>query len=359
MSKQGRMSTPMIIFNPSVDYELVLTLFLEEFNGRWNNVAPSTDTGLEGFEEVATLGSGSFGQVALAREKTSGDLYAAKIMLKDKIVKMKQVAHVHNEKRVLACIRFPSLICLEFSRKDFDHLYLGLPFINGGELFTYHRKMRRFKEKQARFYAAQVFLGLEYLHFLHLIYRDLKPENIMLDGRGYIKIIDFGFAKKVQARTMTLCGTPEYLAPEVIQARPYCTCVDWWAFGVFLYEMVFGSSPFAPFNRDIMVMYGKICEGDYKMPQKFSSALKDLIDNLLQVDLSKRFGNLVNGNKDIKSHEWFRSVDWYGILNQELQAPYVPQIHQSDDLSHFERYPRSKKTPKSKSCLYCDVFSEF
>ncbi|CAD6993011.1 protein kinase DC1 [Ceratitis capitata] len=359
MTNQSNVNKASVIFNPVVDYDSVLSLFLEEFNTRWSNVKPSPETGLEGYEELTILGSGSFGQVALSRDKSTGDYYAIKLMMKERIVKMKQVAHVHNEKRVLACIKFPFLIYLEFSRKDFDLLYLGLPFINGGELFTYHRKMRKFNEKQARFYAAQVFLAFEYLHFLHLLYRDLKPENVMLDKNGYIKITDFGFVKKVDTRTMTLCGTPEYLAPEVIQSKPYGSCVDWWAFGVFIYEMVNGSSPFAPFNRDIMVMYGKICEGDYKMIQSFSPELKDLVDNLLQVDLSKRFGSLINGNKDIKNHDWFKPIDWFGILNQEAPAPYVPQIAHAEDLSNFDKFPEFHRGPKSKICRFCDTFAEF
>ncbi|XP_054726065.1 cAMP-dependent protein kinase catalytic subunit 2-like isoform X1 [Anastrepha obliqua] len=352
-------SGPMFTFNPSVDYDLILALFLEEFNTRWNSVTPSPENGLAGFEEVAIIGSGSFGKVALIKERKTGDYYAVKQMLKDKIVKVKEVAHVHNEKRVLASIKFPTLIWLEFSRKDFDQIYLGMPYIGGGELFSYHRKMRKFSEKQARFYAAQVFLGLEYLHFVHLIYRDLKPENIMLDEKGYIKITDFGFAKKVKTRTMTLCGTPEYFAPEIIQAKPYGSCVDWWSFGVLVYEMVFGSSPFSKYSRDKMVMYAKICEGDYKMPQIFSTALKDLIFNLLQVDLSRRFGSLINGNKDIKDHAWFKAIDWFAILNQEVHAPYIPEMMQPDDFYSFDRFPEHTRTPQSKFCRHCDLFEEF
>ncbi|CAD6993010.1 unnamed protein product [Ceratitis capitata] len=332
-----------IIFNPIVDYDLVLALFLEEFNGRWGNVQPSANTGLEGFEEKSLLGTGSFGQVILAKDKVNAEYYAVKIMLKDQIVKMKQVMHVHTEKRVLASIKFPFLVWLEFSRKDNDFLYLGLPFINGGELFTYHRKVNKFSEQQARFYAAQIFLALEYLHYLHLLYRDLKPENVMIDKNGYIKLTDFGFVKRVETRTMTLCGTPEYLAPEVIQSKPYGSCVDWWSYGVFLYEMVNGTSPFAPHNNDIMLMYSKIVDGEYKMIKTFSPELKNLIENLLQVDLSKRFGSLINGNKDIKDHEWFKPINWFSILNQEMPAPYVPQIVNDEDLSNFDRFPDVKR----------------
>ncbi|KAI9584625.1 hypothetical protein GQX74_006520 [Glossina fuscipes] len=347
-------------FSPSLDYETVLIKFREDFNKRWESNTVSPETGLEGFDEKATLGAGSFGRVVLVKEKTSIRYFAAKILLKDQIVRTKQVSHVHNEKKVLECIRFPFLIYLEFATKDYDCLYLGLPFINGGELFTYHRnRVRKFNEKQARFYAAQVFLGLEYMHNVHLLYRDLKPENILIDNNGYLKITDFGFAKKVETRTMTLCGTPEYLPPEIIQSKPYGTSVDWWSFGVLVFELVAGNSPFSPFSKDVMVMYAKICEGEYKMPAFFSAQLRDLVDHLLQVDLSKRYGNLTNGVKDIKDHAWFKPIDWYGLLNQEIAAPYVPTVANMEDLSNFDKYPEPKPMHKSKTNRHGEVFANF
>ncbi|XP_046805623.1 cAMP-dependent protein kinase catalytic subunit 2 isoform X2 [Lucilia cuprina] len=353
-----RRMPPTKYYSPGVDYDDLLQKFREEFNKAWDNPKPSPESGLDGYDELATLGAGSFGRV-LIKHRNAGNYYAVKILVKDQIVKTKQVTHVHNEKRVLAAINFPFLISLEFSAKDYDYLYLGLPFINGGELFTYHRKVRKFNEKQARFYAAQVFMGLEYMHTMHLLYRDLKPENILLDKYGYIKITDFGFAKKVETRTLTLCGTPEYLAPEIIQSKPYGTSVDWWSFGILLYEFVAGSSPFAPHNRDVMVMYTKICEGTYKMPAYFSAPLKDLIDHLLQVDLSKRYGNLINGIKDIKDHAWFKNVDWYALLNQEIPPPYIPRISNVEDLSNFDKYPDPKPPHKSKVNRHADLFASF
>ncbi|XP_058983853.1 cAMP-dependent protein kinase catalytic subunit 2-like isoform X1 [Musca domestica] len=347
------------LFNPSIEYDDLLLKLKEEFNKVWDTAKTSPDNGLEGFDELATLGAGSFGRVILVKNRQTGNYYAVKILIKDQIVKTKQVTHVHTEKRVLSSIRFPFLIHLEFSSKDFDYLYLGLPFINGGELFTYHRKVRKFNEKQARFYASQVYMGLEYLHGMSLLYRDLKPENILIDSKGYIKITDFGFAKKVETRTMTLCGTPEYLAPEIIQSKPYGTSVDWWSYGILLYELVAGNSPFSPHNKDVMMMYTKICDGEYKMPTFFSAPLKDLIDNLLQVDLSKRFGNLVNGNKDIKNHAWFKNVDWYGLLNQDFAAPFIPRVTNMEDVSNFDRFPDPKPLHRSKTNRHADLFVDF
>ncbi|XP_013110780.2 cAMP-dependent protein kinase catalytic subunit 2-like isoform X1 [Stomoxys calcitrans] len=352
-------ASPEKFYNPADNYDSLMGKFREEFAKIWDTSNPSPSTGLEGFEELATLGAGSFGRVILAKNCKSGKYYAVKILIKDQIVKTKQVTHVHSEKKVLASIRFPFLIHLEFSCKDFDYLYLGLPYINGGELFTYHRKVKRFNEKQARFYASQVFMGLEYLHGMSLLYRDLKPENILIDSKGYIKITDFGFAKKVETRTMTLCGTPEYLAPEIIKSKPYGTSVDWWSYGILLYEFVAGISPFSPHNREIMVMYSKICEGEYKMPTFFSTQLKDLVDHLLQVDLSKRYGNLINGNKDIKNHPWFKNLDWYAILNREVTAPFIPHVANMEDISNFDKFPETKPMHRSKTDRHADLFADF
>ncbi|XP_062121627.1 cAMP-dependent protein kinase catalytic subunit 2 [Drosophila sulfurigaster albostrigata] len=352
-------------FSPKVDYAVILSKMKDDFSKKYSRNTPSPTTGLEGYIIKATLGSGSFGKVQLIKEKDGDAYYASKQLSKDQIVKTKQIVHVMSEKRVLNSIRFPFTIHLIASYKDNDSLYLIIPLILGGELFTYHRKSRKFSEKQARFYAAQVFLALEYLHYCSLLYRDLKPENIMIDRNGYLKVTDFGFAKRVETRTMTLCGTPEYLPPEIIQSKPYGTSVDWWAFGVLIYEFVCGHSPFASHNRDVMVMYNKICEGEYKMPSSLSGALRHLIDHLLQVDLSKAaillgsFGNLINGNRDIKDHEWFKEIDWIPLLNQTVPAPYLPAISDAEDISNFDKQSEGKQKAKAKTMRHEEAFADF
>ncbi|XP_055906448.1 cAMP-dependent protein kinase catalytic subunit 2-like [Eupeodes corollae] len=330
---------PLFACEKDNSYDELLEEMKREFLTKWEKNKTSVLRGLDDFEQIAVLGVGSFGRVKLCKDTSTGKYCAIKVMLKEHIVKHKQVKHVYQEKLVLQSINFPTLITLEFSRKDNDYLYLAMPYIIGGELFSYHRKVKKFNEKQARFYCAQVFLGFEYLHKLHVIYRDLKPENILIDKKGYIRITDFGFAKRVLDRTMTLCGTPEYLAPEIIQAKPYGPSVDWWAFGILIYELVCGKSPFANYNKDHMKMYSKICDGFYKMPPYFSRDLRDLVDNLLQVDLSKRFGNMMNGNKDIKEHQWFKSIDWCGLYNQVIEAPYIPSATDLEDTSNFDKFP--------------------
>lgn len=201
-------------------------------------------------------------------------------------------------------------------------------------------------------------MGLEYLHSLHLIYRDLKPENILFDNRGYLKITDFGFCKMVEGRTWTLCGTPEYLAPELIQSKGYGKSVDWWSYGVLVFEMCAGYSPFYSGSDDHMVLFGKIVDGKYKMPTSFSRDLKNLIQHILQVDITKRYGNLKNGANDIKEHNWFRLINWINILNQDIDAPYIPVVADPGDTSNFDKYAE-EKFPNSTKCQYEKEFHDF
>ncbi|PSN49811.1 cAMP-dependent protein kinase catalytic subunit alpha [Blattella germanica] len=196
--------------------------------------------------------------------------------------------------------------------------------------------MKRFDENLSSFYAAQVILAIEYMHFLGLIYRDLKPENILIDKDGYLKITDLGFCKKIdKSRTYTLCGTPYYLAPEVILSKSYSFSVDWWSFGVLLYEMNAGIPPF--YSEDVLTIYELIVAGKFDCPKYFSFSLKDLLHNMIEIDRTKRFGELKNGTKDIKKHIWFDSTDWEAILLRKYRPPYIPQVEGDDDASNFEK----------------------
>lgn len=203
------------------------------------------------------------------------------------------------------------------------------------ELYIFFR-VKKFDDELARFYAAQVVLGLDYIHKMSLIYRDLKPENIMLDYKGFLKITDFGFCKLIKDRTYTLCGTPEYIAPEVVQNKGYGNSADWWSFGILIYELSAGYSPFSVGNPGQMEMLEKICSGKFNMSSKFPEDLKDLIKNILQVDLSKRFGNLKNGVDDIKNHAWFKPVNWTDLRNQAVKPPFVPKVSGPGDYSQFD-----------------------
>eukprot|EP00922_Rhytidocystis_sp_ex-Travisia-forbesii_P059854 GHVS01088754.1.p1 GENE.GHVS01088754.1~~GHVS01088754.1.p1 ORF type:complete len:286 (-),score=17.74 GHVS01088754.1:260-997(-) len=227
--------------------------------------------------------------------------------------------------------------------RDDRYLYIVMEYVVGGEFFTHLRKSKRFEGETAKFYAAHVALIFEYLHGKNIIYRDLKPENILLDIDGYLKMTDFGFAKIIEYRTYTLCGTPEYIAPEVLLNKGHGKPVDWWTLGILIFEMIVGYPPF--YDDDPMGIYQKILAGKIVFPRFFDRNAKSLVKNLLTPDLSRRFGNLRNGPGDVKQHRWFTGFDWSRLLNRSLPVPFKPSVKGADDTSNFDSYPESTETP--------------
>ncbi|KAI0034847.1 kinase-like domain-containing protein [Vararia minispora EC-137] len=295
---------------------------------------------LTDFTFLRTLGTGSFGRVHLVRSIHNRRFYAIKVLNKEKIVAHKQIDHTNNEQQMLLAVQHPFIVNLWGTFQDPTNLYMVMDFVPGGELFTLLRRSNRFPEPVAKFYAAEVALALNHLHGMNIVYRDLKPENILLAIDGHIKIADFGFAKYCPNTTWTLCGTPDYLAPEVIQQRRYNKSVDWYALGILIFEMLTGLPPFHRQDDTPMNLYSRIQMGAaaIRWPAALGPLARDVILRFLEADPSKRFGNLHNGAGDVFGHGWFREVDWSKLRAREITAPYLPRIIGEGDASAFEAY---------------------
>lgn len=290
---------------------------------------------LKDLEMKATLGKGAFGRVKLVRHRPTGELFALKCMAKVEIVKQRLQDHVINERNCMQMVAHPFILKLHNMYQDKRFVYLLLELCLGGELFTFLRKAKRFGEKASRFYAASVVSAFQEIHNKSLAYRDLKPENIVLDNKGYIKVIDFGLAKRVKDRTWTLCGTPDYLAPEIILSLGHNRAVDYWALGVLIYEMVVGHVPFT--GPDAMSVYKAVCAGDLRFPTYMSRNCMSLISKLLTPNQNKRLGTLRGGIRDVVKHRWFAGFDWDGLSEYRLKPPIQPIVRAVDDTSNFSR----------------------
>lgn len=324
---------------PSADQQHWKTIVASSgavFEKKWAHPKPSTAS-LDDFKLVRTIGVGTFARVILAQHRKDLHYYAIKVLNKDKIVKKDQVKQVLREKKVLQASCFPFIASMTYSFKDNTNLYMALEFINGGELFSYMRRSGKLTEETSRFYIAQLVLVLEYLHNVDIIYRDLKPENLLLDSIGYLKLVDFGFAKRTRSRTYTVCGTPEYLAPEIIRTKGYSFSVDWWALGVMLFEMTVGHAPFQAEQESKLYEY--IIRGKFACPDHMSCDVRHLVEGLIQTDLTQRLGCLRAGVNDVKYHRWFTGTDWLAIYHKKVPAPFKPDSGTGpSDSGNFARF---------------------
>ncbi|KAI8092787.1 kinase-like domain-containing protein [Halteromyces radiatus] len=290
----------------------------------------------DSFDLLRVIGRGSFGKVYVVRKKDTNRIYAMKVLRKSRIISRSEVTHTMAEKTVLAKIRNPFIVPLKFAFQSPDKLYLVLAFINGGELFHHLQVEGRFDEERSRFYTAELFSALECLHDFNVVYRDLKPENILIDYNGHIALCDFGLCKlnmKENERTNTFCGTPEYLAPELLLGQGYSKTVDWWTLGVLLYEMMTGLPPF--YDENTNEMYRKILQDELRFPDDISEDAKSLLRGLLTRDPEERLGN--HGSADIKNHPFFaKHIDWRLLLQKKLQAPFKPSVENQYDTTNFD-----------------------
>mmetsp|Transcript_23547 Transcript_23547/g.32457 ORF Transcript_23547/g.32457 Transcript_23547/m.32457 type:complete len:332 (-) Transcript_23547:236-1231(-) len=272
---------------------------------------------LDMFDVLSSLGCGNFAQVFLVIHKLTKRKYALKKMQKCRIIAFKQVAHVLSEKNILQSVSHPNIVNLHCTFNDSDNVYLLMEHVSGGDMFTHLREKIRFSERLAKFYFGCLVLALEHLHGHQIIHRDLKPENVLLDESGYIKIADFGLAKRVPSRKYTTCGTPDFMAPEVIKGEEYGFGVDWWSAGVLLFEFLAGYGMFSGSDRH--ETFSNILDKKVEFPAYVASFPKSLILALTDRNPETRLG--VNGVDEIKTHPWFDDFDWDALAACTLPVP--------------------------------------
>ena len=290
------------------------------------------------FQPIKLLGRGSFGEVILVRLKSTKKVYAMKILDK-KILKMKkQQNHTKTERDLMVKINSPFIVNIKSAFQDDTNLYLVSEFMQGGDMFFHMHdgQIVIFSHDKTRFYILELVLALESLHKNNMVYRDLKPENILLDSKGHVKLTDFGLSKILEDeddKAFTLCGTPQYLAPEVLLKKGYDKMVDWWSLGCVMYEMLMGRLPFA-IKRGMINL--KIYEKKIDFPRKISNEARDLIEKFLVVNPTERLGYGPNGTDDIKNHPFFNGVDWDLAIQKKYKPPFIPKLKNDVDLRYFD-----------------------
>ncbi|KAH0480004.1 MAG: hypothetical protein KVP17_004531 [Porospora cf. gigantea B] len=312
------------------------------------------------FEILKLIGSGSYGNVFLVHSRLDNCHYAMKVLTKDAIVRKRQIEHTLTERRVLLRTQHPFVVSMYHAFQTPRKLFYVLKYCPGGELFFHLSSMGRFSEHKSRFYAAVVALALGHLHANGIVYRDLKPENIVLDLDGYPNLTDFGLAKDNmgRSRTNTLCGTPEYLAPEVLKQEGHGYEVDWWALGALIFEMLTGLPPFYSKNREELLK--NIKTGQLEFPAYLSANAMSLLRQLLKKNPEKRLGSYCPDKsaspdvEQLKQHPWFAGIDWEALMDKRVQAPYVPELTDITDVRHFdnefvrapvEKWQREEESP--------------
>ncbi|XP_024516614.1 serine/threonine-protein kinase AtPK2/AtPK19 isoform X1 [Selaginella moellendorffii] len=312
-------------FSDAVDVEQQ-----QEFDDTTRKLGPGD------FELLNLVGQGAFGKVFQVRLKGSSDIYAMKVMRKDKVLEKNYVDYMKAERDIMTKIVHPFIVQLRCSFQTKTKLYLILDFINGGHLFFQLYRQGTFSEDLCRVYAAEIVSAVAHLHSKGIVHRDLKPENILLDADGHVKLTDFGLAKEIEEsdRTNSYCGTVEYMAPEILLSKGHGKSADWWSLGILVYEMLHGMPPFT--NRNKNKLQQEIIKGKLKLPGYLSSEVHSLLKGLLHKDPSKRLGSGGNGSYDIKRHKWFKCINWTKLDAGLIQPKFVPVVQGRACIANFD-----------------------
>ena len=282
------------------------------------------------YELRQTISKGCHSIIKLAKAVQSNKFFALKKIKKSEIISLNIKDRIRNGIIALSLCESNFIQKYQGFAIDDKFVYVLTELITGGGLYPLLREEGRFPLPQAKTYAAEVVLILEHLHSRDIIYRDLRPENLLFDHKGFLKLVDFGFAKVLEGQTYTVCGLPEYLAPEILLNKGYGKEIDWWAFGCLLYEFLVGISPF--YEKDPILIFKRILKRDIKFPSNFPPSAKSLIKHCLELDIGNRYGGLNRGIAEIKQHRCFEGIDWNSLSKQKGKQIYIPNVENADDM---------------------------
>jgi len=289
-----------------------------------STVEDDEPVGPESFTQIKVIGTGASGTVMQVRQNDTGNIYAMKVMRKDAIIQRREVQRVLTERNIMLRLsEHPFLAKLRFAFQTEEHIHFVMDYYGGGELFWHLHRAGRLTLDRTRFYAAEMLLAIDFLHEHNVIYRDIKPENVLIDAEGHVALIDFGLAKEEVLEgqmAFSLCGTPEYLAPEVLDRSGHGRSADWWSFGVLVYEMLHGLPPF--YDNERPVMFANIQKMELQFPEDAFSD-PDVVDLLRQL-LNRKPSERPN-SVEIKEHAFFADIDWDALYRREISPPFIPR----------------------------------
>nr|AAX89404.1 atypical protein kinase c [Phallusia mammillata]CAB3265163.1 protein kinase C iota type-like [Phallusia mammillata] len=311
--------------------------------------APAPGFGLKDFDMIKVIGRGSYAKVLLVKLKTTQKAYAMKVIKKELVQDEEDVDWVQTEKHVFeTASNYPFLVGLHSCFQTPARLFFVIEYVSGGDLMFHMQRQRKLPEEHARFYAAEIILALHFLHEKGIIYRDLKLDNVLLDSEGHIKLTDYGMCKEGIRKgdtTATFCGTPNYIAPEILRGEDYDFSVDWWALGVLMFEMMAGRSPFDivgmtdnPEQNTEDYLFQVILEKVIRIPRSLSVKASSVLKGFLNKVPQDRLGcNADGGFKDILDHQFFRAIDWDQLHAKQVLPPYKPNIEDEHGLDNFDK----------------------